>query len=289
MRLSVVITTFSRPKLFEKCLKSVCAANYKKNFKIIVIQQKGNEALEKIIKKNEKKIDYLFKIDSLGRNPLENINLNRMLGNMFAYNILKDDFVLGIEDDSVLAPDALEFTKSIFFKYKNEKYFRGINLGSFENHENVGDNAYSILRYGLNGHAGGLSRETWQKFNERSLIRNSNSVPLDSMLENYVKTGFMVTPNKSRYVNYGWDGTHGPKNPADDFYIKIDASFKSLKTGSKFEYVNVNIKHNWRNDCVIFKKSDNFKYYLHHTVDKLPISATNIKLLHKLLMKMFKS
>ena len=212
-----------------------------------------------------------------------------MLGNMFAYNILQDDFVLGIEDDSVLAPDALEFTKSIFLKYKNEKYFRGINLGSFENDENIGDAAYSILRYGLNGHAGGLSRETWQKFNERSLIINSNSVPLDSMLENYVKTGFMVTPNKSRYINYGWDGTHGPKYPADDFYIKIASSFKSLNTSSKFEYINVNIKHNWRNDCVIFKKNDNFKYYLHHTVDKLRISVTNNILLHRMLMKMFKN
>lgn len=260
MEIAIVVTTFCRPEILDKCLASIINANTEQQFPIVIIWQVGDLETSDVLAKYEDNIDHLIKIRSLGKTPLENINMNRILGTHFAFNYLKCEFVIGIEEDSMISSDALDFCNNVWHRYRGNRKFRGINLGSFELPSIAAEKDYSLIRYGTNGQAGGISKRVWSNYNFHQMMKNASAIAFDSMLENYMKTGFVVTPNRSRYVNFGWDGTHAPKDKEDSFYKRIEASWLSSPSDLSSDYKLRNITHSWREDAIIYRKIMNFKY-----------------------------
>ena len=56
------------------------------------------------------------------------------------------------------------------------------------------------------------------------LIETSLSVEI-SNIEFYLKSGFMVTPNLSRDLDFGWGGTHAPLDSMHPHYVKMRESW----------------------------------------------------------------
>jgi hypothetical protein len=159
------------------------------------------------------------------------------------------DWVIAVEDDIELAPDAIEFVMQVHERYKNKKMYRGINLGSLEAPETVEINTYSLLSYGIHGQASAIPRKTWSRFNSGKAVVESISSPLDSLMESFLKTGFMVTPNRSRFKDNGWNGTHAPKDPKDSYYKNIEDSWTGYKMETIDRYIRVDHQHTWRSDA----------------------------------------
>ena len=253
MNLSVVFFAYSRPELLANSVNSFILASNSFSWKKVLVWQSGFEEMKLKVEDLRSSFDLIVETRGNQNTVLANINFNRALGMRLAFDELKSDFVLGIEEDAVISTDSLVFIEQICKKYKSARNFMGINLGSVEPRNEHDLKGYSRLRYGLQGQAGGLSKSAWKRCDGLLHAYDNENVGWDSRLEFYLKTGFMVTPNVGRMNDYGWiNGTH---STADSNHIHFQ-----LLRGSQFEglldsdlvYEEIPTRHTWRKDVVLY-------------------------------------
>lgn len=250
---SVVFFAYSRPELLANSVKSFILATNSSSWKKVLVWQSGFEEMKHKVEDLRSTFDLIVETRGNQNTVLANINFNRVLGMRLAFDELKSDFVLGIEEDAVISTDSLVFIEQICKKYERARNFMGINLGSVEPRNEHDLKGYSRLRYGLQGQAGGLSKNAWKRCDRLLHDYDNEKVGWDSRLEFYLKTGFMVTPNVSRMNDYGWiNGTH---STADSDHIHFQLLRLSLFEGtldSDLAYEEIPIRHSWRKDVVSY-------------------------------------
>ena len=253
MNLSVVFFAYSRPELLANSVNSFILASNSSSWKKVLVWQSGFEEMKLKVEELRSSFDLIVETRGNQNTVLANINFNRTLGMRLAFDELKADFVLGIEEDAVISTDSLVFIEQICQKFQGTRNFMGINLGSVEPRSEHDLKGYSRLRYGLQGQAGGLSRIAWKRSYRLLRAYDNENVGWDSRLEFYLKTGFMVTPNVSRMNDYGWiNGTH---TTADADHIHFQLLRQSLFEGtldSDLVYEEIPIHHSWRKDVVLY-------------------------------------
>lgn len=257
----VCVSTYSRTNLLRDCLTSIVTARNNSDLILLVVQQDNEPGVTAVISEFSKDIDVLIHTSGEGRTPLQNINFNRILCYEYGFNLLNADFIIAIEDDCIISKDAIQFIESVYANHEADSKFRGINLGSKESE--CSTFTYSCLRYGLMGQAGVITQKTWNHFRIKRLKSLATRIPFDAIIEPYLKTGYMVTPNRSRMVDRGWDGTHFHTDADDPHFQAINSSWhegvnKMPATVFKLE----NVAHSWRNDAVVFQRKDQPKYFL---------------------------
>lgn len=266
MKLGVLINAFARTSELKHCLRAVLEATKNLNSERLILHQTGiPESME--ISKSYSKNFVLEYVNPVSRNALECINANRIQGLTILFDDFKVDGVLAVEDDVEISADAAFFCEYVYEIFFNRKDFRGINLGS--RIPRLGENdltdTYSLLRYGLHGQAGLITRETWESICNRKLGRRNDS-GFDSQIEFFLKTGFMVTSNYSRYLDRGFDqhATHAIKNRNDESFVRLRASYLGKDYFPKVpEYHHLQMSHiSWRRDAIPYSKFDNAKYKL---------------------------
>jgi hypothetical protein len=249
---AILLATYSRPKELHACLTSVANQESKNRPIVIVIHQRGNEEVAKVIDKFRLNIKYLIEIDSFGKTPLENINFNRILGYEFCFDFLKLDFALAIEEDIVISRDAYEFCEQLVNKYWDHPKFNGVNLGSFEKLDEIDFNTYSRISYGLHGQAAAITEKAWRKIDRKDSFKRSEIDGLDSQVEPIFKRGFFATSNASRYIDFGWNGTHAARNSNDPYYKRLKESWVGDSYHFSGDYKLSQIHHSWRKDALPF-------------------------------------
>lgn len=250
----VVIATYKRAQLLRKCLLSLYDAVDSNQLEKVLIVQDGSAEVLNIAKSFVDDRTHLIQVPRRSDSPLVNINLNYLDGFRMAFSDLHADWVLSLEEDSVISSDALVFIDAMYRKYVGNKSFRGVNLGSLEC-DVAYASTYSLLRYGLHGGAGMFSRRTWDAIGKWGLIRNIDRRGFDSQVEHYLKSGFMVTPNLSKSMNYGWiEGTHVHlTHDTEPFFQAMEKSWSMTCSSSIFRQLDV--IHSWREDIQIFTRS----------------------------------
>lgn len=249
----ILVNVYSRDKEAKLCLNHISKANELLNLPILVVHQIGNKRVSQILKEYRNQIKHLIEIDGDNLSALENINKNRILGYSIGFDWMNCDWVLAVEEDTLIARDSIFFVEQIMERYHKALLFRGINLGSRQPFQSNLLATYSLLRYGMHGQASAITRKTWEHFDKKVLLEKSASIPFDSQIENYLKLGFMVTPNLSRYIDIGWNGTHAPKDPNSKYYAELKNSWvKNLEVRNNI-YFRKDISHTWREDVEIYK------------------------------------
>ena len=150
----------------------------------------------------------------------------------------------------------------MFTRYSKSRAFRGINLGSHQPVSSENQSTFSLLRFGLQGQGGVLTRNTWSKLFSDKLFINISKEGWDSKFEYFIKSGFMVTPNASRILDRGWGGTHAPSDPKSPYFERMSKSWVGKIDLNPAEYRKENEIHLWRNDAIIFRKRDSILFYL---------------------------
>lgn len=264
MKKTIVVFANSRAELLEHCIESVLNAYGSNNWRKILVLQLGFEDVELVVKKYEKYFDLVLKTKKQYDNTLANINQNRIIGTSLSFDLLDSDIVLGIEEDTSIGYDALFFISEMYDLYESKKAFRGVNLGSFE--ANIPENRYSfsLLRYGLHGQAGALTRRTWANFRLNDLLKDIEKIGWDSKIESYLKTGFLATANSSRLLDQGWGGTHQPTDPNSPYFANQRRSWVGTNPIPIRTFQQKNILHTWRKDARIYKSSESFIYWAKH-------------------------
>lgn len=259
----IVVFCYSRATELDKCLTSLRNARGLSAWKIVVVQQYGLAKVDKVVTKHRTIIDTSIKVRPRYQSILGNINFNRILGMRIAFNEFNADCVLGIEEDSLISTDALEFIDFILRNYSDKRLFRGINLGSLEYGKHIRSGGFSLLRSGLHGSAGVLIRKTWLALENRGYLDfdfNDPKNPWDAMIEFYLKRGFMVTPNLSKTLDIGYGGAFSPKNFNDNLFVSNRRSWNQSNKYSNFRYMHIQIPHNMKKDIIEFNKNHNIFY-----------------------------
>lgn len=264
MNKSIVVFANSRAVLLDQCIESVLNAYGSNNWRKILILQLGFEDVESVVKKHEKYFDLVLKGKKQYENTLANINQNRIIGTSLCFDLLDSDIVLGIEEDTSIGYDALLFISEMYNLYESEKAFRGVNLGSFEANTIENRYSYSLLRFGLHGQAGALTRKTWANFKLNDLLKDIEKIGWDSKIESYLKTGFLATPNSSRLLDQGWGGTHQSNDPNSPYFANQRSSWVGTKPIPIRKFQHKNILHTWRKDARIYRSYESFIYRAKH-------------------------
>lgn len=249
---AICIATYSRADDLDRCIANIVSARRDSDIPLIVVHQRGFESVSQIIAKWDSEIQVLVHSDTQGRSPLENINLNSLLGREVAFTWLGADWCLGVEDDIQISSDAIDFVREMYKRYYRNPFFRGVNLGSKIRFDASENSFYSLVRFGIHGQASMITRKTWRHFNVDSLRRRSNISGLDAMMEHYVKTGFMCTPRNSRYLDNGWNGTHSSSDPNNEHYLRIRESYFNGRSPSPENYEIKKFDSPWREDSKPF-------------------------------------
>lgn len=262
---TVVIFSYSRADLLRDCIESVLGAAESELWKKVLIWQQGHEDVRKVVDEYKDNFDVFVVSKSQQKTTLGNINQNRVLGTSICFDSLNSDYVLGIEEDSMIGYDALVFIDQMYRRYRSVRAFRGINLGSLEelHLQALGD--YSLIRFGLHGQAGVLTRSTWNKINMEKLLDNIDDEGWDSRIEYVTKSGFMVTPNASRLLDRGWVGTHAPTDSEHPYFAKMRLSWIGLDSFEIPKYRLRNVAHSWRKDSIVYRKSGSPFFTLRNT------------------------
>jgi hypothetical protein len=273
---AILVNTFSRAESLKKCLESIQKANKDFSFPVFIVLQNGYPEVKEVLKAQEHAIKKIVEVEGGNRTPLENINWNRYLGYEILFDDEKFDWVIAIEEDVAIAPDALKFATQIVDRYSQDPSFKGINFGSREPFNLKNSNTYSLLRYGLHGQASLLPKSSWNKFPHKRMKRKFSTHGFDSLIEFNLKMGFMVTPNLSRSLDMGWDGTHVPSDSSDPYFVEMAASYVGDRIPNFEAYELHSINHQWRSDIRIYRRNETLsfiiqtKYYLmKHFIKKL--------------------
>jgi hypothetical protein len=269
---AIGVATFSRAEHLNNCIESIVRAKGSRDIPLLVLHQIGDPEVKRILTNWRPHIQVLIELDSKEESALKNINFNAILLRNIALDVMGLDWFLGIEEDVVIGGDSVAFIENMMGKYSKKRAFRGVNLGSNLPRGAYGTNNYSKMRYGMQGQASAITQRTWKKFNIGQLNRNSSWKGLDSMMENYLKSGFMCTPLLSRYLDRGWGGTHAPRDPQHDYYLKLEESFVDLPENVPLKYLENKIRIPWRKDALLYNPGftliqvvKNFTKYNYHT------------------------
>lgn len=258
---TVVIFAHSRALLLAESLERFIGASNSEDWNLVVVQQKGFKEVDQIVESFSKEIDILFQFEAVSSHYLANINFSRLSGWQIAFETLQSQIVLGIEEDTSIAKDALIFTKNIYEEYRNDKHFRGINLISYLPYSDNLLHSYSIRRYGLSGQAGALTRASWERLPIDSLLNLGSREEWASHIEPFMKTGFTVFSNQSRAQDKGWGGTSNPSGTRSDPYFQshMQSWTGEHSCSTKFEEINL-LANVWREDAILYKRHHNIYF-----------------------------
>ncbi len=268
--------TYDRPELFEKCLASVVAANNSLKLPIVVVRQKSKADYSKIFAKNINRINQLVEVDGASRNVEQNINYNRIFGMEKVFEDFDCDYAITIEDDAIVKNSAFDFCFLAAKEFGLNSRFRGVNFGSRIPYAKDLEFTYSKLRFGCHGPASMVSRRVWKKCKLHGSAVKSGKIAWDGWVEAYLKTGFMITPNLSMYMDLGTSGTHTSDFTNDSYFADLQNSFMdSIDDCSKIELSKQ--EHKWRSDSIAYKRFQDFEYRARYFVNLIRQRSLKIK------------
>jgi hypothetical protein len=241
--ISVLVLCHKRTWHLDQVLQSLSSCKGVENSKVIFVAHEAPESVIEIINKYEFKDKSLLTVnDKSFANPAEAINHNLSLGLNYVFETLKSEVCLVLEDDIVLASDALQFVIESEDAFAMEKRFRGVMLYSSNAPLTCLSGDIVKINFGI-GHGWSMNRKTYS--NLRKFWKGSEKTHWDYFIEPYLRTGYIVAPIYSRVLNIGFDSTATHTFENSKLQKGIESSFYSLNSKSKsnirevkFDYIH---------------------------------------------------
>lgn len=191
--------------------------------------------------------------------PQEAISRNIFEGLSNAFLNSKIDYVTVLEDDIMVRKDFLSFNASIMAIESGQEKFKGINGFSGAKYNPEADLLYSRFRYGF-GWGWTVTRKTWNEI--KKVWASDFESHWDSLVEPYIRRGFVVMGHNSRILNLGFDAfaTHTVDGGAQE--ENLNNSFENpvsinYQSDSELKYSKFNL--NWREDVFNFIETSSLR------------------------------
>jgi hypothetical protein len=277
LKQAILIATYNKINELKKVLDCLAVCPLFQTHQVVIVYH--TEVAETAIFLTRLKLANctLIPVDGSGRSKLENINRNRIIGLDYCFERLGLEYVVAIEDDVLCGYDTLVFCQKMIETFRDDVNFRGVNLGSKEVFNEDGRSEYGLFRYGLFGQGGAVTRQTWNQIKRLKILSCIVDQGFDFLVEDYYKTGFVIMPRCSRYVDIGWNGTHSPKDPNHHYYTSLKASWVGTTAFPLPNYRLSSFQFNWRVDCIKYKRFQNLYYIIKFAIYRVKLFVKLIK------------
>ena len=187
-----------------------------------------------------------------GSRPRNRILKNLHIGLELAFGPMQAPYCVVVEDDILVADDFLEFVGATYAKFNRNSKFRAVNgfsrLPPSVDHK---PEAYVRLNYGV-GWGWALPRNSFKQV--QKLLLRDGDYHWDSLVEPFMRTGFVVNPVRSRVMNIGFDGSGSHSGTEADREIGEEMARSILAKGewssTRDNLVPATLKSNWRRDAI---------------------------------------
>lgn len=221
---AIVILCHRRTRHLEEVIEALqMCEEVEDYFTVFVVQDPIKSVIDIINKYPLKKI--VLNIDGSNyASGAQAINGNLFAGLEFCFSKIRASFAIVLEDDIVLAPDALVYFRSAIRFHRANSAFRGVNAFSETIASPALRDAYVRTNYGF-GWGWAIHLESYLRI--RRFWKGTEDNHWDFILEPYLRTGFVINPIRSRIINIGFDvsATHTSGN--QELGTKILESFNS--------------------------------------------------------------
>jgi hypothetical protein len=268
LKSTLLIVAFNRPELLAKLFESFEKSENSQSQFVVIVHQEGNIRVKNQISlfQSRHKLVHVVQTEGVKGTTEANIAFNRFKGYDYCFNVLQSDYVIALEDDVIISSDVFKFTEFIMSEYWAEKHFRGINFGSYVKFTDATSRQYSKVRYGIHGPASAIHKKTWRQFNNSSVRIRAEDTHWDGAIEYFLKTGFMICPVNSRYLDFGYGGSH-TLSSNDAYFVNLNESYIKNYVNDDFKYSLVKITIPWFVDMHLYRPNENWKYCLLYFVN----------------------
>lgn len=268
----IFLTVYDRDHTLKKSLDALSKLKNIEQFQILIVYQDYFPKVKEVIDSvNWTKLHLIHTLGK-GKTPVQNINYNRIIGYNKIFNELNGDLVLGIEDDAILGYDALFFAEKMNNKYSSDKRFMGINLGSQMKFSKRHLYDYNLYKCGIFGQGWALNKQIWENILKIKILDDHTNMGLDNLLEPYARSGFVVVPYCSRYIDLGWNGTHAKGSPEEGYFYRIKKSWIGIDSFELKTYIrNKSFRFFWEPKCYCYNIFNNFVFDIKCPLDRLRV------------------
>lgn len=268
---AIFLATFNRTDLLQRCLESIINAKGIENYFFFVIQQDNNAKTAAVLESFKSRINEVMAVKSTFNDPIRNINANRVLGYKHAFEKLGCEYVVAIEDDTLISPDALVFVDQMYEQHAGDDSLGCINLISLGSSDESLC-AFSYFRSPLVGQGSAIDLRMWQELKLDQLQNRFIDEPFDGAIEDLMKCKKNIFPNRSRILDQGWVGTHS-SSKNDPYFTKMQESWVKNKEECKlFEHVQREL--GLREDWIEYKRNQDLYFYFRKRI--LDLNRTSI-------------
>lgn len=262
MLYSVVLILFDKPDETSLVIDAILRAKDIEMYDLVVVLQEGNEEVGALV--SNIRFNNLHIIRTTKNrvwSVKQAINYNVYAGMKFAFDTLGSKGAVLIEDDVVVAYDAIHFVKYILERYKDDSSFFGVNLFSREPCNLENKFSYGKYRYGL-GKGWAINDKIWRYM--QTFWNGQENQHWDALIETRAKRNYVIMPYCSRVLDIGWNnGCHTPNDKNNEYYTTLKDSFVDTNELTLKKYVYDNeLDFSWREDCVKYNENQYLKYYL---------------------------
>lgn len=269
LKKAILIATYNKTDELQKVLDHLASCSTFSSYQVVIFYHSEVTKTVAFVTQLNLANLVLVPVDGSARSKLENINSNRIDGLDYCFYTLGVDYVVAIEDDVLCGYDTLVFCEKMIETYRDDEHFRGVNLGSKEVFNEANRFEYGLFRYGLFGQGGAVTKQTWMKIKRLNILNKLTDQGFDFLVEHYYKTGFVIMPRCSRYIDIGWNGTHAPKDPNHQYYQALKLSWVGASAFPIESYRSNCFPFRWRKDCIKYSAIKNFCYFLKFEIYRL--------------------
>lgn len=257
---AVVLITHKRTKQLARVIESLEQSWVESYIELFVILHDSESQVKHVVDSIKFICPKILTVSRDGiTTPREAISRNIFDGLSNAFLNPRIAFVTVLEDDICVRADFLSFNSSVIAIESKREKFRGVNGFSGARYSSSQDFTYSRFRYGF-GWGWTITRKTW---NEIKIIWASDfESHWDSLVEPYIRNGYVVMPHNSRTLNLGFDSsaTHTLDGGLQEENLRN--SFQNISSINRHLTHELNdsvFSLNWRQDVFRFIETDSVR------------------------------
>lgn len=246
---AVVLIAHERTFHLRKVLHSLSANPDFFQHAFVVVIDGANAEVESVVR-STRAPDVLLRLEFASQTPIASrINRATFSGLVASFDLLQASHTVVVEDDVVVSPTFLDFMRRVHHKFRNSRQFMAVN--GFSNYCGESKPGYVRLNYGV-GWGWSISRKKFDMI--RRFWSDNPNLHWDSLVEGFLRTGFVVNPVYSKVINIGFDrsATH---TVGENFVHLVNQMTRSFELGlsgeNQFGFQEQRLDDfSWREDCL---------------------------------------
>lgn len=258
---TILVLCHRRTHHLQKVLDSLVKCTNIDLFTTIFVVQDPIPSVMEILDSYPKDMRILTVDGSNYSSPAQAINGNLYKGLNYAFAKMGSEFIVVLEDDIVLSKDALIYYSQMMSKFSGVKHFRGINGFSTTIPSPELNNAYVKNHFGL-GWGWAIDQRNFKKI--LSYWKGDEDDHWDFIFEPYIRSGFIVSPLRSRILNIGFDETATHTSADMALGHDIYKSFMSSNPSVPKALLEVDVDFYWRGEILNHSKLSAGKQFCFH-------------------------